>query len=186
MKNQSITLSNITKTNDFLLYKDANGNVKVEIYIWGETIWLTQDKIAQLFGVLRPAITKHLKNVFENGELDEDSVSSILEHTATDGKNYKTKFHNLDAILSVGYRVNSIQATHFRIWANSVLKEYLIKGFAMNDERLKNPQTLFGQDYFEEQLARIRDIRSSERRFYQKITDIYSKCSADYELNSTR
>jgi hypothetical protein len=183
--NQNTTSLDITKTNEFLLYKDANGNVNVEIYIWGETIWLTQDKIAQLFGVLRPAITKHLKNIFESGELEENSVSSILEHTAADGKNYQTKFYNLDAILSVGYRVNSIQATHFRIWANSVLKEYLIKGFAMNDERLKNPQTIFGQDYFEEQLARIRDIRSSERRFYQKITDIYSKCSADYEPNST-
>lgn len=107
-----------------------------------------------------------------------------MELTAADGKKYQTKLYNLDAILSVGYRVNSIQATHFRIWANSVLKEYLIKGFAMNDERLKNPQTLFGKDYFEEQLARIRDIRSSERRFYQKITDIYSQCSADYEVGS--
>ena len=176
--------SPLAKTDNFLLYKDANGNVNVEIYIWGETIWLTQDKIAQLLGVLRPAVTKHLKNIFESGELFENSVSSILEHTAADGKIYKTKFYNLDAILSVGYRVNSIQATQFRIWANSVLKEYLIKGFVMNNQRLKNSETLFGQDYFEELLARIRDIRSSERRFYQKITDIYSKCSADYEPNS--
>lgn len=145
---------------------------------------MTQDKIAQLFGVQRPAVTKHLKNIFGSGELIEGSVSSIMELTAADGKKYQTKLYNLDAILSVGYRVNSIQATHFRIWANSVLKEYLIKGFAMNDERLKNPQTLFGKDYFEEQLARIRDIRSSERRFYQKITDIYSQCSADYEVGS--
>jgi hypothetical protein len=185
MKNQNITSLDITKTNNFLLYKDANGNVNVEIYIWGETIWLTQDKIAQLFGVDRSVVTKHLKNIFESAELQEDSVCAIFAHTAADGKNYKTKFYNLDAILSVGYRVNSVQATHFRIWANSILKEYLIKGFVMNDERLKNPQTIFGQDYFEEQLARIRDIRSSERRFYQKITDIYSKCSADYEPNNT-
>lgn len=169
---------------DFFLYKDGNGEVKIEIHIFNETVWLTQDKIAQLFGVQRPAITKHLKNIFESGELVEESVSSILELTAADGKKYKTKLYNLDAILSVGYRVNSIQATRFRIWANSILKEYLIKGFAMNDDRLKNPQKLFGEDYFEEQLARIRDIRSSERRFYQKITDIYSQCSADYEAGS--
>lgn len=166
---------------DFLLYKTANGQVKVEIYIQNETIWLTQQKIALLFGVQRPAITKHLKNIFESGELSENSVSSILEHTANDAKTYNTKFYNLDAILSVGYRVNSKQATQFRIWASGVLKEYLIKGFAMDDERLKNPNQPFGKDYFEEQLARIRDIRSSERRFYQKITDIYAQCSADYD-----
>ena len=169
---------------DFFLYKDSNGEVKVEIYIFNETVWLTQDKIAQLFGVDRSVVTKHLKNIFQTAELLEDSVSAKIALTAADGKKYQTKLYNLDAILSVGYRVNSIQATHFRIWANSVLKEYLIKGFAMNDERLKNPQMLFGKDYFEEQLARIRDIRSSERRFYQKITDIYSQCSADYEAGS--
>ena len=169
---------------DFFLYKDSNGEVKVEIYIFNETVWLTQDKIAQLFGVDRSVVTKHLKNIFQTAELQEDSVSAKIALTAADGKKYQTKLYNLDAILSVGYRVNSIQATHFRIWANSVLKEYLIKGFAMNDERLKNPQMLFGKDYFEEQLARIRDIRSSERRFYQKITDIYSQCSADYAAGS--
>ena len=169
---------------DFFLYKDSNGEVKVEIYIFNETVWLTQDKIAQLFGVDRSVVTKHLKNIFQTAELQEDSVSAKIALTAADGKKYQTKLYNLDAILSVGYRVNSIQATHFRIWANSVLKEYLIRGFAMNDERLKNPQMLFGKDYFEEQLARIRDIRSSERRFYQKITDIYSQCSADYEAGS--
>ena len=169
---------------DFFLYKDSNGEVKDEIYIFNETVWLTQDKIAQLFGVDRSVVTKHLKNIFQTAELQEDSVSAKIALTAADGKKYQTKLYNLDAILSVGYRVNSIQATHFRIWANSVLKEYLIKGFAMNDERLKNPQMLFGKDYFEEQLARIRDIRSSERRFYQKITDIYSQCSADYEAGS--
>ena len=169
---------------DFFLYKDSNGEVKVEIYIFNETVWLTQDKIAQLFGVDRSVVTKHLKNIFQTAELQEDSVSAKIALTAADGKKYQTKLYNLDAILSLGYRVNSIQATHFRVWANSVLKEYLIKGFAMNDERLKNPQMLFGKDYFEEQLARIRDIRSSERRFYQKITDIYSQCSADYEAGS--
>ncbi len=170
--------------NEFLLYTTPNGKVKVEIFLHDENIWLTQEKIAVLFGVQRPAITKHLKNIFESGELSEQSVSSILELTAADGKTYKTKFYNLDAIISVGYRVNSAQATHFRIWATERLKEYIIKGFTMDDERLKNPHNIFGKDYFEEQLARIRDIRASERRFYQKITDIYAECSADYDARS--
>lgn len=175
---------------EFLLYTTPNGNVRVEIFLRNETIWLTQEKIAQLFGVQRPAITKHLKNIFESGELFEDKVSSILEHTTRHGaiKN-KTqlqlvKWYNLDAILSVGYRVNSSQATQFRIWATERLKEYIIKGFTMDDERLKNPNNIFGKDYFEEQLARIRNIRSSERRLYQKITDIYAQCSADYAPES--
>ena len=172
--------------NEILLYTTPNGNVKVEIFLHNETIWLSQQKIADLFGVQRPAITKHLQNIFETGELKEELVSSILEHTtkhgALEGKTQdtKVKLYNLDAIISVGYRVNSTQATAFRIWATERLKEYIIKGFTMDDERLKNPHNIFGKDYFEEQLARIRDIRSSERRFYQKITDIYSQCSADY------
>jgi hypothetical protein len=157
---------------------------EVEMFLRNETLWLTQKRMADLFGVGIPAINKHLKNIFESGELQEDSVISILEITADDGKKYSTKFYNLDAIISVGYRVNSAQATHFRIWATQVLKEYIIKGFAMNDERLKNPDNIFGKDYFEEQLARIRDIRSSERRLYQKITDIYAQCSADYDPNT--
>ena len=180
-KNKKITKQNAFT--EFLLYTTPNGKVKVEIFLRNKTIWLTQDKIALLFGVQRPAITKHLKNIFETGELQEDSVSSILEHTAKDGKTYKTKFYNLDTIISVGYRVNSTKATHFRIWATERLKEYIIKGFTMDDERLKNPNNIFGQDYFEEQLARIRNIRSSERRFYQKITDIYAQCSSDYDPN---
>ncbi len=176
--------------NEILLYTTPNGKVKVEIYLQNETIWLTQQKIADLFGVQRPAITKHLKNIFETGELQEEVVSSILEHTTQHGaivgktQETKTKFYNLDAIISVGYRVNSTQATAFRIWATERLKEYIIKGFTMDDERLKNPNNIFGKDYFEEQLARIRDIRSSERRFYQKITDIYSACSADYSIDT--
>jgi hypothetical protein len=182
-KNKTQIVPNNTFT-EFLLYTTPNGKVKVEVFLRDENIWLTQDKIAELFGVQRPAITKHLKNIFESGELEESAVSSILELTAGDGKNYKTKFYNLDAIISVGYRVNSSQATHFRIWATEHLKEYIIKGFTMDDERLKNPNNIFGHDYFEEQLARIRDIRSSERRFYQKITDIYSQCSADYDIHS--
>ena len=175
--------------NEILLYNTPNGKVKVEVYLQNETIWLSQQKIADLFGVQRPAVSKHLKNIFETGELTEDVVSSILEHTtqhgAIEGKTQETKvkYYNLDAIISVGYRVNSKRATAFRIWATERLKEYIIKGFTMDDERLKNPAHIFGQDYFEEQLARIRDIRSSERRFYQKITDIYSQCSADYDVN---
>lgn len=167
-----------------MLYTAPNGRVKVEIYLQNETIWLTQQKIADLFGVERSVVSKHLKNIFQSGELSETSVCAKFAHTAADGKNYLTQFYNLDAIISVGYRVNSTQATHFLIWATSILKEYIIKGFTMDDERLKNPNNIFGKDYFEEQLARIRDIRSSERRFYQKITDIYSQCSADYDVNT--
>ncbi len=170
--------------NEILLYTTPNGKVKVEIFLQNETIWLTQQKIAELFGVERSVVTKHLKNIFESLELDENSVCAIFAHTATDGKSYSTQFYNLDAIISVGYRVNSSQATSFRIWATERLKEYIIKGFTMDDERLKTPNYIFGKDYFEEQLARIRDIRSSERRFYQKITDIYSQCSADYLKDS--
>jgi hypothetical protein len=151
---------------EFLLYTTPDGKVKVEIFLRDETIWLTQDRIAELFGVQRPAVTKHLKNIFESGELKENVVSSILElttpHGAIEGKTQTkaVKFYNLDAIISVGYRVNSKQATLFRIWATDRLKEYIIKGFAMDDERLKNPTRIFGQDYFEEQLARIRGNRS--------------------------
>lgn len=179
--------SNPPIPSDFFFYKDSNREVKIEIYIFKETVWLPQDKIAQLFGVDRSVVTKHLKNVYKSGELSKEVTCAKIAQVQTEGTRRVTReieFYNLDAILSVGYRVNSIQATQFRIWANSGLKEYLIKGFAMNDERLKSPQTLFGKDYFEEQLARIRDIRSSERRFYQKITDIYSQCSAGYEVGS--
>ena len=180
-KNQHIVPNN--SFTEFLLYTTPNGKVKVEIFLHNENVWLTQEKIALLFGVQRPAITKHIQNIFESGELVENSVSSILEHTADDNKTYKTKFYNLDMILSVGYRVNSSYATQFRIWATERLKEYIIKGFTMNDEKLKDPYNIFGKDYFEEQLARIRNIRSSERRMYQKITDIYAECSADYNPN---
>ena len=169
---------------DFLLYTTPNSDIKVETYLHNETLWLPQKKIAELFGVQRPAITKHLKNIFECKELEEDSVSSILEHTAEDGKNYQTKYYNLDAILSVGYRVNSSKATQFRIWATKILKEYIIKGFAMDDDRLKNGQ-YFGKDYFKELLERVRSIRASERRIYQQITDIFAECSFDYDKNSS-
>jgi hypothetical protein len=175
---------------EILFYNTPNGKVKIEVFLQDETIWLSQAKIAELFGVQRPAITKHIKNIFESGELKEEVVSSILEHTtqhgAIEGKTQQlqVKFYNLDVIISVGYRVNSSQATAFRIWATERLKEYIIKGFTMDDERLKNPKNIFGKDYFEEQLERIRDIRSSERRFYQKITDIYAQCSADYKVDN--
>jgi len=179
-------LNNLTlKDNltEFLLYTTPNSDVKVEIFLHNESVWLPQKRMAELFGVDRTVITKHLKNIFDTAELDEDSVSAKIAHTAQDGKNYQTKFYNLDAILSVGYRVNSAQATQFRIWATKVLKEYIIKGFAMDDERLKNGR-YFGKDYFDELLERVRSIRASERRIYQKITDIFAECSIDYDKNS--
>ena len=185
MKNSRSIPSGNNSFNEFLLYTSPNGKVKVEIFLHNETVWLTQEKIAELFGVDRTVITKHLRNIFGVNELQEDSVCAKIAHTASDGKTYQTKFYNLDAIISVGYRVNSVQATHFRIWSTQILKEYIIKGFAMDDERLKNPNNIFGKDYFDEQLARIRDIRSSERRFYQKITDIYAQCSADYDTQAS-
>ena len=173
----------VKQQSDFILYTSNEGQVNVEVFLQDETIWLTQKTISELYGVQRPAITKHLKNIFDCGELQEDSVSSILEHTASDGKKYKTKFYNLDAIISVGYRVNSYQATQFRIWATKTLKEFIIKGFVLDDERLKQGNQVFGKDYFDELLERIREIRASERRFYQKITDIYA-LSADYDKNA--
>ena len=177
---QIIKQNNFT---DFLLYKSSDWEIKVDVLLKNENIWLSQKKIAELFEVQRPAITKHIKNIFETWELNENSVSSILEHTANDGKNYKTKFYNLDLIIAVWYRVNSKKATDFRIWTNKILKEYIIKWFSINEEKLKNPDNPFWSDYFEELEEKIRDIRTSERRFYQKITDIYA-LSIDYDKNS--
>lgn len=174
------------KYQEFLLYKGPDGKVHFEVYLYDETLWLTQKKMAELFDVNVPAINKHLQNIYNEGELQKETTVSKMEIVQKEGNRNVTRtpeFYNLDAIIAVGYRVNSKRATHFRIWATQVLKEYIIKGFAMDDERLKNPQNVFGKDYFEEQLARIRDIRSSERRFYQKITDIYAQCSADYDVN---
>jgi hypothetical protein len=167
---------------NFLLYTDAEGSVRIDVILKDETVWLTQKTMAELFGVQVPAVNKHLKNIFDTGELVEASVISILETPAKDGKNYSTKFYNLDAIIAVGYRVNSYRATQFRIWATKTLREFIIKGFVLDDERLKQGE-VFGKDYFEELLERIREIRASERRFYQKITDIYST-AADYDRNS--
>jgi len=181
----------IQNTNQFLLYSDPNGDVRLEVLVQGETVWLNQQKIADLFGVERSVVTKHLRNIYGDRELIKDSTCAKIAQVQQEGNREVKRsvdFYNLDAIISVGYRVNSRQATHFRIWATERLREYIIKGFTMDDERLKNPNTVFGKDYFEEQLARIRDIRSSERRFYQKITDIYSQCSIDYSVydKSTR
>lgn len=169
---------------NFLIYQNPNGEIRVDVFVQNETLWLTQKSMAALFDVNVPAISKHLSNIFDEGELKEDSVISILETTASDGKNYKTKYYNLDAIISVGYRVNSSKATQFRIWATQTLKEFIIKGFVIDDERLKQGQNVFGKDYFKELLQRIRSIRASERRVYQQITDIFAECSIDYDRNS--
>lgn len=186
MKKKQKIVPNYSFT-ELLLYKTPNGKVKVEIFLRDENIWLTQAKIGELFGVERSVVTKHLQNTFNEGELDKGATCAFFAQVQNEGRRQVTRdieFYNLDAIISVGYRVNSTQATHFRIWATERLKEYIIKGFTMDDERLKNPNNIFGEDYFEEQLARIRNIRSSERRFYQKITDIYAQCSADYTDDS--
>ena len=169
----------LDKTGDFLFYTTPDGELKIEAYFQDETVWLSQKKMAELFRVDRTVISRHLKNIFESGELKENSVCAKNAHTADDGKTYITTFYNLDAIISVGYRVNSLRATDFRRWATTTLRSYMIKGFVLDDERLKNG-THFGKDYFDELLERIREIRASERRFYQKITDIYSTAS-DYD-----
>ena len=172
----------MSNVKNIILYSTAQDNIKVEVLFNNDTFWLTQKVMAQLFAVAVPAISKHLKNIFDSGELQQVSVISILETTAADGKNYKTTFYKLEAILAVGYRVNSAQATQFRIWATNTLHEFIIKGFILDDERLKQGKN-FGKDYFDELLERIREIRASERRFYQKITDIYA-LSIDYDKDN--
>ena len=168
-------------THDFLIYRDGNNDVKVSVMLINNDLWLTQDLIAELFGTARSTITEHINNILKEGELKEETSVGISD-ISSGGR--KPKIYNLDMIIAVGYRVNSKKATNFRIWATKVLREYMIKGFVMDDERLKNPNYIFGEDYFEEMLERIRNIRSSERRFYQKITDIYSSCSVDYDKDS--
>ncbi len=170
------------KARDLLLFRTLDKKVNVSVYFRDGTFWLTQKAMAELFGVDRTVVTKHLKNIFETHELIVDSVCAIFAHTASDGKNYETKFYRLEAILAVGYRVNSVQATEFRKWATTTLNEFIIKGFIIDDERLKQGKH-FGQDYFDELLERIREIRASERRFYQKITDLYA-LSTDYDKHS--
>ena len=166
---------------DFLIYRDSNNDVKVSVMLINNDIWLTQNLIAELFGVGRSTITEHINNILNSGELTENNT---VGKTDVDHSKKPVKIYNLDMIIAVGYRVNSKKATNFRIWATKVLREYMIKGFVMDDERLKNPNYIFGEDYFDEMLERIRNIRSSERRFYQKITDIYSLCSIDYDKDS--
>ena len=168
----------------FILYNLPEENGKVQVIIRDETLWCTQKAMAQLFGVDRTVVSKHLKNIFESSELQQDSVCAKFAHTAEDGKIYNTQFYNLDAVISVGYRVNSLQATRFRQWATKILNEYIKKGFALDDDRLKQGTAVFGKDYFRELLERVRSIRTSERRIWQQITDIYAECSIDYDKNS--
>lgn len=174
-------------TKNFILYTTPNGEVKLEVFIQDETLWLTQKAIATLLGVEVPAISKHLNNIYDSGELVKEATISILETVQMEGSRQvkrKVEYYNLDVIISVGYRVNSSKATQFRIWATQVLKEYIIKGFAMNDARLKQGDKAFEKDYFRELLERVRSIRTSERRIYQQITDIFAECSIDYDPNS--
>ena len=175
---------------NFLIYKSEDEEVSINPIIKGESIWLTQKLMAELFGVNVPAISKHLKNIFEEGELDQNVVVSKMEITTSHGaivdktQSQQVTLYNLDAIISVGYRVNSSRATHFRIWATKILKEYMIKGFVLDDDRLKQGEAVFGKDYFRELLERVRSIRASERRIWQQITDIFAECSIDYDKNS--
>ena len=173
---------------EFILYTAPSGEVKIEIYVQNETVWLTQQKIAALFGVDRSVITKHLNNIYTEGELDKIATSAKFAQVQTEGEREvkrNIEFYNLDAIISVGYRVNSTKATQFRIWATKTLKEYIVKGFTLDDERLKQGKTLFGNDYFKELLERVRSIRASERRIYQQVTDIFAECSIDYDPQAT-
>jgi len=172
-------MNNLEQTN-FFLYTGPEGKVDVKVILRDETVWLSQKAIGQLFNKERSVITKHLKNIFSSGELEEKSNVQKMHLPHSDKS---IKFYNLDAIISVGYRVNSYQATQFRIWATKILKEFIVKGFVLDDERLKQGKTTFGKDYFEELLERIREIRASERRFYQKITDIFAT-AVDYDKNS--
>ena len=171
-------------TGELFLYKDDYGTVKLNGLIYNESLWLPQAAIAELFDTTKQNIGQHIKNIFNDAELSENSVVKKFFTTAADGKNYETSYYNLDMIISVGYRVNSKRATQFRIWATKILHEYIQKGFALDDERLKMAGKPFGVDYFHELLERVRSIRASERRIYQKITDIFAECSIDYDANS--
>ena len=172
--------------NDFpvLIYSTPEEDVKINALVENETLWLTQKSMAELFQTTKQTISYHAKNCFDAGELDRESVVKEIMTTAADGKDYKTLYYNLDVIISVGYRVNSHRATQFRIWATKVLKEYIKKGFVLDDERLKQGTTIFGHDYFRELLERVRSIRASERRIWQQITDIFAECSIDYDNTS--
>ncbi|WP_245174266.1 RhuM family protein [Gallibacterium genomosp. 3] len=174
-------------TQSFILYTAPNGQVQVEIYLHDDTVWATQQQIAELFGVSKPTISEHLKNIFTSSELDREATVRNFRTVQKEGDrmvNRQLEYYNLDAIISVGYRVNSSKATQFRIWATQTLKEYLIKGFVLDDDRLKQAKMLFGKDYFRELLERVRSIRASERRIYQQITDIFAECCTDYDPKS--
>lgn len=173
----------IVPQGNVIVYQSDNENITTNVLFKDDTFWMSQKDISNLFNVGVPAISKHLNNIFRDGELNENSVISKMETTASDGKTYAVTFYNLDAIIAVGYRINSKEATKFRIWATNTLREYIVKGFVLNDDMLKNGRQ-FGKDYFDELLARIKEIRASERRFYQKITDIFAQCSFDYDKDS--
>lgn len=169
---------------NFILYTAPNGEIRVDVLLQNESVWLSQKAMGILFDCSTDNVSLHLKNIFESNELEENSVTEVFSTTASDGKTYKVKHYSLDAIISVGYRVNSTKATQFRIWATQTLKEYIIKGFVLDDNRLKQSQAIFGKDYFKELLQRVRSIRASERRIYQQVTDIFAECSIDYDSNS--
>lgn len=172
----------------FLMYNSAEEDVSINAVVKDESVWLSQKGMAELFGVEVPAISKHLSNIYSEGELQQNATVSKMEIVQTEGSRSvrrQVEFYNLDAIISVGYRVNSRRATHFRIWATGVLKEYMIKGFALDDDRLKQGKTAFGKDYFKELLERVRSIRASERRIWQQVTDIFAECSIDYDKDSS-
>lgn len=173
-----------TDINKFLLYTTPSGKIRVDVLFEEESLWLTQKAMCELFDVSKSTISEHLSNIFKEKELNENSVVRNFRTTAADGKKYATNFYNLDAIISLGYRVNSSKATQFRIWATQTLKEYVIKGFVLDDDRLKEVKTLFGKDHFKELLQRVRSIRASERRLYQQVTDIFAECSIDYDKHS--
>jgi hypothetical protein len=183
-RSRGLSLSGGVTKNQIILYTAPDGDVKLEVFLRDETLWLTQKMMAELFGVNVRTVNEHLQNIFVSGELTEDSVIRKFRITAADGKEYLIFVYNLDAIIAVGYRVNSKRATQFRIWATKVLKEYITKGFVLNDERLKQGKRVFGKDYFRELLERVRSIRASERRIYLQITDIFVECSIDYNPNS--
>ncbi|WP_336127105.1 virulence RhuM family protein [Mesoflavibacter sp. CH_XMU1422-2] len=188
MKEKDKNIKASDELSDFILYTAPSGEVRIEIYVQNETVWLTQQKIADLFGVDRTVVTKHLKNIYTEGELEKTATSAKYAQVQKEGEREvkrNIEFYNLDAIISVGYRVNSTKATQFRIWATKTLKEYIIKGFTIDDERLKQGKTLFGKDYFKELLERVRSIRASERRIYQQVTDIFAECSIDYDPQAT-
>lgn len=177
-------MDNLNQNSDFILYTSQDGEVRVDVFVHNESVWLTQKAMQDLFDRSKSTVSEHISNVFKEGELDENQVVRKFRTTADDGKDYVVSYYNLDVIISVGYRIKSQRGTQFRIWATKTLKEFIIKGFVLDDKRLKQGGQIFGKDYFEELLERIREIRASERRFYQKITDIYAQCSIDYDANS--